>query len=76
MNKSEAWKQALMEYMEVREEIGRLEELGECSCDVNEFHTCSLCKETNSLDQRAKTLMTSWGDTWALRLAMTERSSR
>lgn len=60
------WKGALKEYRQVREEIGRLEETGECSCE--EFYTCGLCIETTSLDQRARSLMNSWGDTWAMKL--------
>lgn len=62
------WKLALTEYAQLREEIGRLEEAGECSCDANEFHTCSLCRETASLDHRARSLMNLWGDTWAMKL--------
>lgn len=64
------WENALREYVHAREEIGRLEELGECSCDVNEFHTCSLCAKTTALDQRARSLMNLWGDTWAMKLAI------
>jgi hypothetical protein len=63
------WKNALNEYMELREEIGRLEEQGECACDANEFHTCSLCGDTRVLDNRAVSLMHLWGDTWAVKLA-------
>jgi hypothetical protein len=62
------WMNALREYAELREEIGRLEEIGECGCDPNEFHTCELCKETSALDHRAVTLMHLWGDTWAMKL--------
>jgi len=62
------WQVALAEYAKLREEIGQLEETGECSCDPNEFHTCGLCRKTAALDGRARTLMHLWGDTWAMKL--------
>lgn len=60
------WMVALLEYARLREEIGRLEERGECSCE--DFHTCDLCKGTSALDQQARSHMNLWGDTWAMKL--------
>jgi hypothetical protein len=53
------WKEALTEYAQLREEIGRLEEEGECCCE--DFHTCGLCTETSALDQEAEILVSSFG---------------
>lgn len=68
------WKIALEEYVDHREAMERLEEIGDCTCDANEFHTCALCKEIGEHDMEARRLMTLWGDTWAMRLR--KRSQR
>jgi hypothetical protein len=76
LQKRADWERALNEYSQLREEIGRLEEQGECGCDPNDFHTCELCKETSALDGRAVTLMSLWGDTWAMKLAISKELTK
>lgn len=60
------WQLALAEYAKLREEIGRLEEAGECACE--DFQRCILCTKTSVFDQRARSLMTLWGDMWVMQL--------
>lgn len=62
------WLEALKEYAQLREEIGRLEETSECSCDADNFHKCGLCEQTDGLDQRCRALMNLYSDTWAMKL--------
>lgn len=62
------WMIALREYAELREEIGRNEETGDCACDAYNFHKCQLCGRTDGLEQRCRALMNNWADTWAMRL--------
>lgn len=58
--------EALEQYMLYRTQLGVLEAReGECQCDVNDFHTCDLCREYAEIDHRAKGLMNLWGDNWA-----------
>ena len=66
--KQAEWKRGLTEYAHLNEEIGLLEETGECTCNPNEFHRCTLCELTSAKDIRCRALMQIWGDTWAMKL--------
>jgi hypothetical protein len=60
---------ALREYLALREELTELERHeAECSCDVNEFHTCEFCRDYGEKNHRAKSLIDLWGDAWAVQL--------
>jgi hypothetical protein len=63
--------EALREYLQLREQLGELEAREhECTCDLNEFHTCDLCKESVAKRQRSRYLMELWGEGWAVTLGM------
>ena len=58
--------EALSDYMVYRTQLGQLEAAeSECRCDVNEFHTCELCREYRDINSAAQNLMSLWGDNWA-----------
>ena len=60
---------ALREYFALREDLTELERHeAECSCDVNEFHTCEFCRDYADKNHRAKSLIDLWGDAWAVQL--------
>jgi len=60
---------ALQEYLALRADLTELERHeAECSCDVNEFHTCEFCRDYGEKNRRAKSLIDFWGDAWAVEL--------
>ena len=60
---------ALEEYLQLLAEVGELENREhECECDSYNFHTCSLCKESQEKLHRSKVLLDLWGENWAVLL--------
>jgi hypothetical protein len=63
--------EALREFLALREQLGELEAREpECACDLNQFHTCDLCREITAKRQRSRYLMELWGEGWAVTLGM------
>ena len=66
---SRSERDALAEYMMLRDQACELESHEEeCRCNLDNFHTCDLCTESNGINHRMRGLLELWGDDWAMKL--------
>ena len=63
------WLEALIQYLNIRKEVGLLEEQCDGSCmDADNFYVCQICKDRRNFEYRMERLINDWADTWAVQL--------